>query len=760
MRKIAFVLMLVVSAALAFVAAKYLPNQLETFDIKDVQPESWPRGALLEEKGGDIALADAPSKKWNSYPASSDENPKEKIHQESESFESDQKPEEEISLPAEKHETPHSSEQNHREEETIEVIPDEASPMTEEADEAEAYAKAKSLLENGKDGEFLLLLERNKKYLNPETKSGEKWLSLLLEHAIEKRDEAQLVVLHQFAPNLFKGNEEASLLLAKAFIDSARDESYRDLRESWKGSERNEAAWLALDADAYLYEGKRMEAIELLKSKTFPGKQDVPRLYRLALLQVAENPKAAFEYLTQAKELDPQNTEILSYRGRILEMAGKPDQAFSEYFAAWYQKPIDPRTVQQLSDFYIRQGRYDRALDILEANIDRIHDSQLLTKALFLGKTVKPLEESHKLEASDPTGNQYVQYLANLRPWEFWDESQFERLSRQQDLNLTEQSAFWLELLSHLRKDDKQEALDLLKNNPFANQSWNPNLELALKSILAYQLYGSLALTSKDIPVSKLEATLRDTLQKKEIGSFIARVNAYAVKSEKDPYVNLLQEDKDLLSGHMAYVAALLETGWSEAALDMFNESAKETAPEWLLVSLTKAYGNNRSISKALEFARRQKEGSELNFTIAELLIRDGQVDPAIKILSEVKDEKGNLRMEAAWLRTLAFLEKGDYARARNEIQLNAGLDQSLKGKELLAKAALLEGKIDLADQMYADIAGESMEAKSYLARRYFENGNIALSKKLTLELLENSPGSDVLRKNLQMIERKEGSAR
>ena len=747
MRKIAFVLMLVVSAALAFVAARYLPNQLETFDIKDVQPESWPKGALLEEKNEDIALADTPKKRW-SQPSATSEPANEEDSSKNETIggESDED-NQRLESEKEKKSEPEES-------------PQKAAPSKSGDSEEDAYAEAEDLLKRGDEEQFLLHLENNKQYLNQNTALGQKWLSLLLNHAIEKKDEAQLVILFQFAPALFKNNENASLLVAKAFIDSARDESYRELRDSWKGSEQNEAGWLVLDADAYLFEGKRLEAIELLKSREFQGKQDVPRLFRLALLQIAENPKAAFEYLTKAKELDPKNSEVLSYRGRILEMAGKSDQAFSEYFSAWYQQPLDPKTVEQLSDFYIRQERFDRALDILEANLDRTHDSALLTKALFLGKTVKPLTEMKKVEASDPASNQYVQYLANLRPWEFWDESQFERLSKQEDLNLSEQSAFWLELLSHLRKDEKEEALELLKNNPFSNQSWNPSLALALKSILAYQLYGSPALKGKDIPLSKLEIKLRDSLQKKENPGFIGRVNSYALKSEEDPYITLRQEDKDMLLSHMAYVAALLETGWAEAALDMFNESAKEAAPDSVLVDLTKAYGSNRSIAKALEFARRQKESNELNFTIAELLIRDGQIEPAIKLLSEVKDEKGNLSQRAAWLRTLAYIEKGDFARARNEIQLNSGLDNSLKGKELLAKAALLEGKVDLADAIYTDIAGESIEAKSYLARRYFEKGNIALSKKLTLELLENNPGSEVLRKNLKMIEKQEGIIR
>ncbi|CRX37402.1 tetratricopeptide repeat protein [Estrella lausannensis] len=755
MRKIAFVLMLVVSAALAFVAARYLPNQLETFDIKDVQPESWPRGALLEEKNEDIALADAPRKRWNSPETSlATSNEEESSQGETiggESDESDKEAEPEPGI---------DSHEELKTKEEPETPPQKEAPSKSAEDEAEAYATAERLFKKGDEGKFLLYTEKNKKYLNPNTEFGQKWLSLLLDHAIEKKDESQLVILSQFAPGLFKNNEEASLLLAKAFIDSARDESYRKLRNSWKGSEQNEAGWLVLDADAYLFEGKRMEAIELLKSRQFEGKQDVPRLFRLALMQIAENPKTAFEYLTKAKELDPQNTEVLSYRGRILEMAGKGDQAFSEYFSAWYQKPLDPKTVEQLSDFYIRQGRFDRALDVLEANLDRTNDSALLSKALFLSKTVKPLKEVKKVEASDPASNQYVQYLANLRPWEFWDESQFERLSKQENLSLSEQSAFWLQLLSYLRKDEKQQALELLKNNPFSNQSWNPSLELALKSILTYQLYGSPALKGKDIPLSKLEIKLRESLQNKANPGFISRVNSYALKSEEDPYITLRQEDKDMLLSHMAYVAALLETGWTEAALDMFNESAKEAAPDSVLVNLTKAYGTNRSIAKALEFAKRQRESNELNYTIAELLIRDGQVEPAIKLLSEVKDEKGNLSQQAAWLRTLAYIEKGDFARARNEIQLNAGLDQSLKGKELLAKAALLEGKVDLADAIYADIAGESMEAKSYLARRYFERGNIALSKKLTLELLENNPGSEVLRKNLKMIEKQEGTPR
>lgn len=710
MRKIAILSFLVLTAVLAFYAARTLPNYFETFDIKHSR-----------------TLTTKPSF----------ERKKELVLDESIL--------EEVALPPENNKTKKN---------------EEVAPQTEEQDDpakdVDDYAVAKLLLNNGNHRDFLSLIEKKKGQLDFKSLEGKPWLALVMDYARKNSDYEQLFLIYCFDPTVFEQDEEASLLLGKALIDSGRDPLYWALRKGWQNRSQKETSWLVLDADAYFFQGRRDEAVNVLSSKEFVSKEDVPRLYRLALLHVAENPKKAFEWLTQAKKLDPDNIEVLSYRAKMLEMAGKNDLAFNDYYAAWTVNPTDPKTIAQMTDFYFRQKDFPKALDILSASINEIQDPQLVIKALFLAKVVKPAKLNKVLDnRGGLVLGPYIQYLANLRPWEFWDESYFERLGTPSHQILeTEQSAYWLRLLSFLRNDEKQEAWDLLKENPFINQSWNPELEVTIKEILAYQLYGSLGLKNKEISLSKGEIKARESLAKMANDSFMKRINAYSLSSEEDPYIHLGQEEKDLLSGNLSYIAALLELEWTEGALVIYNENERTKIPGWLSLALAKGYENNRNLSRMLEFASRQPESAALNLFIAESLIQAGKIEPALKKLNEIKNEEGEIATEAAWLRALTLIERGEYARARAEIQLNAALDQSLKGKELLAKAALLEGKADLAEEIYGEIAGDSFEGKSYLARRHFENGNFALSKRLTLELLEKDPHNELLRQNMILIEK------
>jgi len=683
MRKIALLFILLFSAVATFYAARNLPNQVETFDLSHKGSKA--RSEIAEEEP-----QREPSK---------------------------------VIVPP----TPEPKD-------TREVW-----PPVEDDDKEDDYQRAKSYLDQGKDKEFVRILEKN-------PRNRKEWLELLIEYSVKNQDYAQLVVIYHHDPEIFRENEEAAALLGKALIDSGKDSLYWGLRKEWEGREQKESSWIVLDADAYLFQGRRDDAIDQLKSKEFHGKEDVPRLYRLALLHLAENPKKAYEWLTKAKTIDPENAEVLSYRGKILEMAGKKDLAFGDYYEAWSLNPLNGKSIAQLSDFYFRQNDFGRALEILSKNFDKTEDNALLIKALFLGKVIKPFKIPKKQSLSP-----YVQYLGNLSPWEFWDESTFDRIKSHNSILETEQSAFWLRLLSHLKNGEKQEALELLRENPFASASWNPELELSLKEILIYQLYGSLSLANRDLPLSKLEKKARDSLSEKN--TFLGRLTNYALRFEEDPYLYIPQEDKDILSGDLAYVSALLETNWIESALNIYRDNEGAKPPKWLTLELAKGYEANRSYNKALEFALGQNESPELNLFLANLLVREGKTDAAIKKLNEIREQTGAVALDASWLKSLILIDKGDYARARAEIQLNIDLDQSVRGKELLAKAALLEGRGDLAEEIYTHIAAESLEAKSYLARRYFEKGNYPLARKLTIELLEKNPSSEILKKNLTQIE-------
>lgn len=81
-----------------------------------------------------------------------------------------------------------------------------------------------------------------------------------------------------------------------------------------------------------------------------------------------------------------------------------------------------------------------------------------------------------------------------------------------------------------------------------------------------------------------------------------------------------------------------------------------------------------------------------------------------------------------------------------------AELKESLVGKELLARGAMLAGEYDAAERIYGEIERDSLEAKAYFARKAFGSEDWNRARKLTEELIEEMPDSIVLHENLAAI--------
>ncbi|MCB1119392.1 MAG: hypothetical protein KDK65_05475, partial [Chlamydiia bacterium] len=98
------------------------------------------------------------------------------------------------------------------------------------------------------------------------------------------------------------------------------------------------------------------------------------------------------------------------------------------------------------------------------------------------------------------------------------------------------------------------------------------------------------------------------------------------------------------------------------------------------------------------------------------------------------------------------LIDRGAIAEAKNAILVNPKLASDVRGQELFARIAMIEGNHELADRLYANIEEESTEAKSYLARRAFAQKNWTKARQLTEELLQQYPSNVTLRENLEKI--------
>jgi Flp pilus assembly protein TadD len=114
--------------------------------------------------------------------------------------------------------------------------------------------------------------------------------------------------------------------------------------------------------------------------------------------------------------------------------------------------------------------------------------------------------------------------------------------------------------------------------------------------------------------------------------------------------------------------------------------------------------------------------------------------------------EEGSSGYRAAWLAHVIYASKQDYSSASEAIRSHPQLANDIAGKEALARYALLQGDIELADHLYASLSVQSPEAMSYLARRAYVEGDWQQAQELTEKLLSMFPDSPVLRDNLNRI--------
>jgi thioredoxin-like negative regulator of GroEL len=189
---------------------------------------------------------------------------------------------------------------------------------------------------------------------------AQSWRRMDFQISEESGDLARLVWLQQQAPEIAREMESVGLLLVRTFAAAGQSEEAVRLREDWKGREEQSHLWMALDVDLHLAKGQREEALALLRSQEFSGKEDVGRRLRLSFLSA--KPGEAWGELTAALQADPSNPDVRSFRGQLLERAGAVQDARIEFVAALVAVPEDPVRRDQLAEFYRRHDSSAAAL--------------------------------------------------------------------------------------------------------------------------------------------------------------------------------------------------------------------------------------------------------------------------------------------------------------------------------------------------------------------------------------------------------------
>lgn len=627
-----------------------------------------------------------------------------------------------------------------------------------QAEEAQDIEQARAFLREDKPDQALKIVQKYSAYISPSTESGKKWLEVLIQANENKGDARQLRTLYEFFPDQFAKREKSSLLVAQSFLSEDKVDDFNQVRSQWNGTETQQREWILLDADKFILEGNKNKAVSLLKSHQFKKEDDVGRLVRLSMLTVDANPKEAWGYLKEAVEKDPQNPTVRLYRGKLLEASGNDALALSEFVAAVQAQPESLSLRNQLADYFIRYQQYPQAVDVLDNTVNEgLANNSMLLKTWFWEKVAFPGSvEWNQVKVSDGVLQPYLDYLVQLGNDQFWDAKAFNDLKNRNQIITNQQSTFWLRLAQSLKTGNEDEALQLLKNNRFKEKSWHPELETALQRILTYR---------KDKTLSIEEPlAIHSDFNEEEIQEFpfFRQLEKLADEEEAaSETVEIPAALDELLKSNDAFAAAYLAGGWNETALDLQTMSViPETFPSWVAYGFTEALKANRGPVQALKFATVQTPSPELTLLTGQLLLDTGSSKAALDTLTPLSKIDSPLGQKALAIVAAIYINKKDYEKAQNTVYSSDELANSLKGQEILARIALLEGQTAKAEKIYQSILEDSSEAKSYFARKAYAEKNYPKARKLTEELLREYPNNVTIRTNLQRIIKEQNKPR
>ncbi len=408
--------------------------------------------------------------------------------------------------------------------------------------------------------EALKIIKQYKEDMEAETPEGQRWLALFIDASETIPDPLQLTILYEHSPQNFLVNEKASLLVAEQYIKTGQGDKYAALRAGWRNREDRSELWFVLDADRLVLEGKQPEAIAYLQSQEFNDSADAARLMRLGLLTLLTDPKESWKYFNAASKKDPDNSDLHIYKAKLLEAADKQDLAAAEYVTALQNDQKNPLIKNDAAEFYIRNGQYDKAIEIVTEGLPAPSSDALWIKALFWNKVLMPIKFNWA-QHTPPTGflQPLVNYLLVLNANQFWNDELYKNVANGHQYLQTQQATYWLRLLQALKEGQEKNAITLIENNPFQNNSWHPALELALLRILNYRQNGTLQLSALETPMKRM-ATKKSSITHYSPDLY-KKIEELAGNS-----TTISPDFAESLKSKEAIARAFLAAGWLEAS--------------------------------------------------------------------------------------------------------------------------------------------------------------------------------------------------
>lgn len=196
----------------------------------------------------------------------------------------------------------------------------------------------------------------------------------------------------------------------------------------------------------------------------------------------------------------------------------------------------------------------------------------------------------------------------------------------------------------------------------------------------------------------RLEHDLLQLILFRKTGDFLIEDSGWDQKPSLHPLLQAVRgqktdpspEERNLLLSSEAYAALFLAAGWVEAAIDLSQmDVIPESFPSWYAYELAQAIRQNQGDVQSFAFANKQVQNLPL----------------------------------------------------------------SVLTQELEARIALNQGNTERADILYRTLEANSSEAKSYLARKAFQEKNWEKAKELTAQLIAIYPDNKMLKDNLKKIE-------
>ena len=557
--------------------------------------------------------------------------------------------------------------------------------------------------------------------------------------------------MYTFQRSSVLGDEEACLMLARAAMHLDDTNRLEELYQPWRGKSSTPHLWLNFDADRLMLAAQPKAAMKLLSQHQFEGVNDCGRLVRLAMLNATEDFETAWNLLAEAYEHNPTNAEVRLYRGQILEQVNQPRFARIEFEAAHFANTNNPIYQDTLAEFYRRQGNRLGALDVWAQDLNTETPGFIWTKALFWNRVLKGanIPEYSVTNRADPF-YAFNRYLARIPTNLFWDEVSFDMVPSKSTLQRRQPEAFWLSVLEAIRENRHETALDRLRNNPFGAKVWSPELFASLTRILHYRKRGDLNPPEWELP------PITDT----NSHAFLVKLDSAARKQRiMGNHYQLPTDLQQILTGDDAPALALLTAGWLRAGLDLLKtKSWPRSAPSWIPYTITQAHRIVEGPESALAFALNQPASTELNLIIAELQIATGKINEGLQGFTAIAADDSNFGYRAAWLLSSLQLSQNQYTAAANTVTKQPRLLNNARGQEILARIALAKQETNTATRIYQNIVTNSIEAKSYLARLAYAQGNYDRARELTEALQFELPDVMQLRANLNAIDQAESS--